>query len=161
MGSEMCIRDSRRTGLCTGNYQAAHSDRISVCIADSGFLLPVPGSDSSYLYGYAGFKGCIRVFTMGIVFCLPGVGACQCLFPVGIRYGKYSNSTGYGTLCIGYLCGIFCIFYPAPANGYRICLDNGMCVRYFYTDVLLLVYEERKLAEKEDLNPFFTIFARK
>ena len=66
--------------LCTGNYQAAHSDRISICIADSGILLPVSGSDSAYLYGYAGFKGCIRIFTMGIVFRLPGVGACQCVF---------------------------------------------------------------------------------
>ncbi len=58
-GEQDCVR---------GNYQAAHSDRISICIADSGILLPVSGSDSAYLYGYAGFKGCIRIFTMGIVF---------------------------------------------------------------------------------------------
>ena len=32
-----------------------------------------------------------------------------------------------------------------------VCLDNGMRIWYLYADVLLLVYEERKLAEKEDL----------
>ena len=35
------------------------------------------------------------------------------------------------------------------ANGYRICLDYGKCIRHFHSNILLQVYEERKLAEKE------------
>lgn len=146
---------------CTGYYQAAHSHWIYICIANSDILLSISGSDPTYLYRYAGFESSIRAFTVGIVFCLSGAGACQCLFPIGIRYREYADCTGYGTLCIGYLRHILCIFHHVPADGRRICLDNGMRIWYFHADVLLLVYEERKLAEKEDLNPFFTIFARK
>ena len=71
-----------------------------------------------------------------------------------VSYREYADCTGYGTLCIGYLRHILCIFHHVSADGRRICLDNGMRIWYFHADVLLLVYEERKLAEKEDLNPF-------
>ena len=66
-------------------------------------------------------------------------------------------------LCVLAIYVTYCciLSYYVPADGRRICLDNGMRIWYFHADVLLLVYEERKLAEKEDLNPFFTIFARK
>ncbi len=71
-GEQNCVR---------GYYQAAHSHWIYICIANSDILLSISGSDPTYLYRYAGFESSIRAFTMGIVFCLSGAGACQCLFP--------------------------------------------------------------------------------
>ena len=86
---------------------------------------------------------------------------CQRLFSVGIRYGKHAHGFSYGTVCTGNLCYLCNLLYTIYANGYRICLDYGKCIRHFHSNILLQVYEERKLAEKEDLNPFFIIFARK
>ena len=100
-------------------------------------------------------------FAMGALFSLSVIGAGQRLFPVSIGNRKYPHGTGHGTLCTGNLCSLRHILYSLLENGYRIRLDNGTCIWYFYPSLLLLVYEERKLAEKEDLNPFFTIFARK
>ena len=76
------------------------------------------------------------------------------------RYREYADCTGYGTLCIGYLRHILCIFHHVSADGRRICLDNGMRIWYFHADVLLLVYEE-ETGRKRRFKSFFTIFARK
>ena len=89
------------------------------------------------------------------------------LVPANVYFQSVSGTGNTRTalameLCVLAIYVTYCnLFYYVPANGHRICLDNRKCIRHFYTNVLLQVSEERKLAEKEDLNPFFIIFARK
>ena len=92
---------------------------------------------------------------------LSGVSSRQCLFPIGIRYGKYADCIGNGALRIGNLCSLCHVLHSLSENGCRFLLDNGKRVWYFHPALLLSIHEERKLAEKENLNSFFTIFARK
>ena len=140
---------------------AATCGRIRIRIANIDFLLSVSRPDSEYLHGYAGAKGCLCTFIMGVVLRLSGVSTRQCLFPIGIRYGKYADCIGYGTLRIGNLCSLCHVLHSLSENGCRFFLDNGKRVWYFHSALLLSIHEERKLAEKENLNSFFTIFARK
>ena len=150
-----------RTRLCSRDRQTTYPYRIRIRIANIDFLLSVSRPDSEYLHGYAGAKGCLCTFIMGVVLRLSGVSTRQCLFPIGIRYGKYADCIGYGTLRIGNLCSLCHVLHSLSENGCRFFLDNGKRVWYFHSALLLSIHEERKLAEKENLNSFFTIFARK
>ena len=83
--------------------------------------------------------GSVYSFSLGVMLSLSGSSTCQRLFSVGIRYGKHAHSLSYGTVCTGNLCYLCNLLYTIYANGYRICLDYGKCIRHFHSNILLQV----------------------